>query len=116
MVPLNMTYLHCLQHSLFEHLFNLYCSGTSITTVKQTLETDSINLIKWFDDNKMKANLDKFQAISIGNKTHKACITFQLDGNTIVCEEEIILLGVTIDFNLNFIAHNQRYARKPLGS
>jgi len=23
-VPLNMTYLHCLQHSLFEHLFNLY--------------------------------------------------------------------------------------------
>jgi len=39
-----------------------------------------------------------------------------LDGNTIVCEEEIILLGVTIDFNLNFIAHIQRYARKPLGS
>ena len=25
MVPLNMTYLHCLQHSLFEYLFNLYC-------------------------------------------------------------------------------------------
>jgi len=27
MVPLNMTYLHCLQHSLFEHLFNLYCQN-----------------------------------------------------------------------------------------
>jgi len=24
MAPLNLTYLHCLQHSLFEHLFNLY--------------------------------------------------------------------------------------------
>jgi len=24
MVPLNITYLHCLQHSLFEHLFNLF--------------------------------------------------------------------------------------------
>ena len=24
MVPLNLTYLHCLQHSLFEHLSNLY--------------------------------------------------------------------------------------------
>jgi len=24
MLPLNLTYLHCLQHSLFEHLFNLY--------------------------------------------------------------------------------------------
>ena len=25
MVPLNMTYLHYLQHFLFEHLFNLCC-------------------------------------------------------------------------------------------
>jgi len=24
MVPLNLTYLHCLQHSFFEHLFLLY--------------------------------------------------------------------------------------------
>jgi len=24
MVPLNLTYLHCLKHSLFKHLFNLY--------------------------------------------------------------------------------------------
>ena len=24
MMPINLTYLHCLQHSLFEHLFNLY--------------------------------------------------------------------------------------------
>jgi len=49
----------------------LSCSGTSITTVKQNLETDSINLVKWFDDNKMKANPDKFQAISIGKKHTK---------------------------------------------
>ena len=26
-VPLYLTYLHCLQHSVFEHLFNLYCIG-----------------------------------------------------------------------------------------
>jgi len=31
MVPLNMTYLHCLQHSLFEHLFNLYCNLLSLS-------------------------------------------------------------------------------------
>ena len=27
MVPLNLTYLHCLRHSLFELLFNLYYTG-----------------------------------------------------------------------------------------
>jgi len=32
MVPLNMTYLHCLQHSLFEHLFNLYCAANYFYT------------------------------------------------------------------------------------
>ena len=26
MVPLNLTYIHCLQHSFFEYLFNLYQS------------------------------------------------------------------------------------------
>ena len=30
-VPLNMTYLHCLQHCLFEHLFNLYYAGSKLT-------------------------------------------------------------------------------------
>ena len=29
MVHLNMTYLHCLQHSLFEHLFNLYSNSNT---------------------------------------------------------------------------------------
>jgi len=28
MVPLNLTYLHCLQHSFFAHLFNLYKDRT----------------------------------------------------------------------------------------
>jgi len=26
-VPLNLTYLHYLQHIVFENLFNLYCNG-----------------------------------------------------------------------------------------
>ena len=29
MVPLNLTYLHCVQHYLFEHLFNLYYRESS---------------------------------------------------------------------------------------
>ena len=28
MVPINFTYLHCLQHSFFEHLFNFYYECT----------------------------------------------------------------------------------------
>ena len=37
--------------------------------LKSVLESDSLNLISWFEENSMKANPDKFQAICIGKKT-----------------------------------------------
>lgn len=46
-----------------------------------TLENDSLSLTQWFSDNKMQANPEKFQAIAIGSKTHKADISFDLSGN-----------------------------------
>ena len=50
----------------------------------------------------MKANLDKFQAIVIGTKTNSHSLYFDLKGNKITCEENVKLLGVTIDSQLNF--------------
>lgn len=50
----------------------------------------------------MKANPDKFQAIAIGNKSHSENISFNLKGNIIKCEDQVKLLGVTIDFQLKF--------------
>jgi hypothetical protein len=50
----------------------------------------------------MQANPDKFQAISIGNKTHKQNIVFDLNGSKINCDDEVKLLGIAIDFKLDF--------------
>jgi hypothetical protein len=38
---------------------------------------------------KMQANPDKFQAISIGNTTHKQKIVFDLNGSKINCDDEV---------------------------
>ena len=54
----------------------------------------------------MKANLEKFQAIVIGTKTNSHNLYFDLKGNKITCEENVKLLGVTIDSQLNFDKHN----------
>jgi hypothetical protein len=54
----------------------------------------------------MKVNPDKFQAIAIGNKSHSENISFNLKGNIIKCEDEVKLLGVTIDFQLKFNTHH----------
>ena len=87
-------------------------SDKNLDTVKQTLENDSMTLIQWFSDNKMEANPDKFQAISLGKKTHDSNISFTLDGSEIKCDEEVKLVGVTIDFRLNFDSHISNICRK----
>ena len=60
----------------------------------------------------MKANPEKFQAIAIGNKTKNGNLKFNLDGNEIICENEVKLLGVTIDCQLKFSTHISEICKK----
>ena len=83
-----------------------------INKVVNTLEADSLKLINWFSINLMKANPDKFRAIAIGKKTNKHNLTFNLNGHTITCEDNVTLLGVTIDSNLNFSNHISEICKK----
>jgi len=53
----------------------------------------------------MKANPDQFQDITIGTKTNSHNLTFDLKGNKITCEENVNLLGITIDSQLNLDKH-----------
>jgi hypothetical protein len=75
-------------------------------------QADSLKLINWFSINLMKANPDKIQAIAIGKKTNKHNLTFNLNGNNITCEDNVKLLGVTIDSNLNFNNHISEICKK----
>ena len=77
-----------------------------------SLEEDSKTLINWLFVNKMQANPEKFQAISLGKKTHDKNIIFNLDGIFIVCDDEVKLLGVAIDFKLNFNSHSINICKK----
>jgi hypothetical protein len=55
----------------------------------------------------MQANPEKFQAISVGRKTHDKNVMFNLNGINISCEDEVKLLGVAIDCKLNFNVSNR---------
>ena len=55
--------------------------SNSADDVIETLEEQSAILIKWFTENHMQVNPDKFQAISIGRKTHEKNLSFMLQGN-----------------------------------
>ena len=71
-------------------------------TLKAVIETESNILIEWFNFNQMQANPAKFQAIAIGKKSHDTLTEFNIDNNNIKCEDTVKLLGIDIDFMLNF--------------
>ena len=75
-------------------------SDHSLENVIYELIKDGLSLIQCFLNNKMKANPEKFQAKAVGQN-----ITFNHENNVINCEESVKLLGVTLDFQLNFDLH-----------
>jgi hypothetical protein len=87
-------------------------SDKTLEKVISALEEDSNSLINWFSANKMQANPEKFQAISIGRKMHDKNVMFNLNGINLSCEDEVKLLGVNIDFKLNFNTHISNICKK----
>jgi hypothetical protein len=77
-------------------------SDKSLDQIIAALHEDSRSLINWFKSNKMQANPERFQAISVGNKTHNKNIVFNFNGIKISCEDEVKLLGIAILFQTLF--------------
>ena len=63
--------------------------------------------------NRMQVNPEKCQAIAIGQMSAKELDSFILNVN-IPCENEVKLLGVTIDFKLNFNSNISNICKRHL--
>ena len=67
------------------------------------------NIYEWFVYNSMKANLDKFHFIILGNTGSH---TLQIGDITIKSASSVTLLCITIDSNLNFKEHINNILKK----
>ena len=76
------------------------------------LINESTILIDWFTENCMQANPSKFQAIAVGSKTFNKHPVFTINTANIICEETVKLLGIDIDYKLNFDFHITNICRK----
>ena len=76
-----------------------------------TMQESNI-LINWFHFNCMQANPEKFQAIAVGKKSFDKSPIFQIGTANISCDEVVKLLGVDIDFMLNFDCHIKNICKK----
>ena len=71
-------------------------------TLIEILELESAKLVEWFTQNQKKAIPDKFQALTVGEKTHAEKPTFKIGEANIECERTVKLFGVEIDYLLKF--------------
>ena len=83
-----------------------------LTVLKAVVESETEITLNWFDDNQMQANPGKFQAIVGGKKTFSELKSFSVADNTIPCEETVKLLGVELDYQLNFNEQVSRICQK----
>ena len=78
--------------------------------IKFKLEEASNIAIKWFNDNFMKANPSKFQAICFGK--NDLSLKFTIANNIIKTEQIVKLLGVELDNKLSFNQHVSLICKK----
>ena len=76
------------------------------------VETNITFSINWFKVNKMQANPDKFQVLAVGKKTFDKNMKICIQNSTLSCEETVKLLGIEIDYQLNFDIHISSICRK----
>ena len=80
----------------------LSVSAPSKHEMIQRLQTESLKAIEWFDCNKMEANTNKFQAITLKPDRDCEADKITLNDTDITPSESVKLLGVLLDKNLNF--------------
>ena len=83
----------------------------------QTLQSESEIAIKWFNDNKMFVNPNKFQAIIIDkeNKGELNSHNLKFGDYKIKSRKNVTLLGIDIDDRLKFDNHTHSLIRKASG-
>ena len=97
---------------LAAHSSCISVSHKDISVVSAQLENETQIMTKWFADNSMKANVDKFQGIILSGGRNNTAIQVSLDDVDIAFVQKIDVLGVCIDGKLNFNEHVCRICSK----
>ena len=78
----------------------IVCAGKNLNEIKIKLTSNINRLIKWYNNNNMKINAEKFQCIVFGKVDDPG--EFIIDNHSIVPEVSVKLLGLHVDNKLNF--------------
>ena len=82
-----------------------------IINVINKLESELKIALNWFNNNSLVPNPDKFQIMFLGTK-HKVNLCLEINGIRNLTTTSVKLLGITIDWKLNFNDHVKELCKK----
>ena len=83
---------------------SIYAHGNNIDDVVGILESEMKKAIIWFQNNALVPNPDKFQLMFLGTQK-KINLCLDINGATSRSTSQVTLLGIIIDWKLNFNKH-----------
>ena len=83
----------------------VYSAGEKIEDVETILNNEGTRTSEWYEQNLLKCNQEKFQALSLGPRHKKKEMNLNMKNVSIKSSSGIDLLGVAIDDELNFTRH-----------
>ena len=90
--------------SMYADDHQLYITGNSVKYVEQSLNNEGQTISRWYGDNFLKGNYDKYNIMLMNGKNNSdLSINVNIDGHTIKSTPDLKLLGVTLDDKLNII-------------
>ena len=85
----------------------------SLPDLFKVLENEAGSALSLLEKNEMIANPNKINALFVKNDQTNTCeINLDLQGHSIKSEETVKLLGVTLDYKLNFDQHISNLCKK----
>ena len=85
----------------------------SLPDLVNVLENEADSALSWLEQNEMIANPNKFHALFVKKDQTNTCgVNLVLQGHSIKSEETVKLLGVTLDYKLNFDPHISNICKK----
>ena len=102
----DMTYIvNSARLSMYTDDHQLYVAGNSVEYVEQSLNDEGQTISRWYGDNFLKGNYDKYNAMLIKREKQQPFHKCNIDGYTIKSTPDLKLLAVTLDDKLKFSKH-----------
>ena len=93
----------------------VFVAHETMKRVEKILVDNGEKMTKWYQDNLLKVNCDKYQAMVLGNPKGERNADLDISGEKVEQSQSIKILGVTLDENLIFKDHLRSVCKKVAG-